>query len=246
MAEKLLVKMGREYFQKHMDRKELYPFLDEPEANAFLNDLDHYPHAFVLAGIMDRQQKSEKCWEIPCKIKEILGSFEIDDLADVSLKKYRSIFDKHKLHCLPDMSEYFYAGVHRIMGAYKGDAAQIWKGKPSSAKVVYEFLQFNGIGVKIATMLTNILARDFHIPFSDLCSIDISTDTHVMRVMQRTGLIDKDASKESAIYKARELCPEYPGIFDHVCWEIGRKHCKNGKPDCKNCPIERECDKKIL
>ena len=99
---------------------------------------------------------------------------------------------------------------------------QIWSNNPSSAKVVYEFLQFKGSGKKIATMAANILARQFKIPFSDYYSIDISPDVHILRVMRRTGLVDNNADLDSIIYKARELNPEFPGIIDFSCWEIGR------------------------
>ena len=32
------------------------------DANAFLNDLEKYPHAYVLACCMDRQTKAERAW----------------------------------------------------------------------------------------------------------------------------------------------------------------------------------------
>ena len=117
----------------------------------------------------------------------------------------------------------------------------IWSDRPSSAKVVYDFLQFNGGGIKIATMATNILAREFKIPLSDYCSIDISPDVHVLRVMRRSGLVRENADIDSIIYKARELNPEFPGIIDLSCWEIGRKWCKPNKPTCKECSIQSIC-----
>ena len=44
-------------------------FHDE-NANKLLNDLDRYPHAYVLAGLMDRQIKAERAWIIPYEIKK--------------------------------------------------------------------------------------------------------------------------------------------------------------------------------
>lgn len=69
-------------------------------------------------------------------------------------------------------------------------------------------------------MAANILARQFKTPFSDYYSIDISPDVHILRVMRRTGLVSPNAELDSVIYKARELCPEFPGIIDFSCWEI--------------------------
>lgn len=98
---------------------------------------------------------------------------------------------------------------------------------------------------KIATMAANILARQFKIPFSDYYSIDISPDVHILRVMRRTGLVDNNADLDSIIYKARELNPEFPGIIDFSCWEIGRTWCRPSNPNCNECIINSECKKRV-
>jgi endonuclease III len=141
------------------------------------------------------------------------------------------------------MAEIFYHGIMDIHTLYQNDASRIWSGKPSSASVVYRFLQFKGAGIKIATMATKILARDFRIPFSDYYSIDISPDVHVIRVMRRMGLVTQDSTNEMIIYKARELNPTYPGVVDLSCWEIGRQWCHSQNPNCKNCLVNEECKK---
>jgi len=221
-------------------------FVDDQESNKFLNDLQRFPHAFVLACLMDRQIKAERAWIIPVEIKRILGTFEITKLFHTSLESYREIFNRNKLHRFNDtMAEVFYSGVQDIMSEYRGDASNIWKNNPSSSSVVYRFLQFRGSGVKISTMAANILARQFRIQFSDYYSIDISPDVHIKRVMERMGFIPKDASIDMVIYKARELNPEFPGIIDFSCWEIGRNWCKPRNPNCVNCIVSDEC-RKIL
>lgn len=94
-------------------------------------------------------------------------------------------------------------------------------------------------------MAANILARQFKIPFSDYYSIDISPDVHILRVLRRTGLVSKNADIESIIYKARELNPEFPGIIDFSCWEIGRKWCRPQNASCSECIIRSGCEMKI-
>ena len=198
---------------------------------------------------MDRQIKAEKAWAIPKKIFDILQTYNLDELAKIPLKKYENIFNENKLHRFnTDMAEIFLSGIHDIKIKYNGDASKIWLDKSkklSSATVVYRFLEFKGCGIKIATMATNILARQFKIELSDYYSIDISPDTHVMRVMKRMGYVPENASREMVIYKARELYPEFPGIIDLSCFEIGRSWCKPTEPDCSNCIIKSEC-KKIM
>ena len=133
------------------------------------------------------------------------------------------------------MANHFHSAVQRIMNNYAGDASRIWSDKPSSAEVVYRFLEFDGVGPKIASMAANILARDFKIPFSDYYSIDISADVHVRRVFSRLGLCAADATVEQVIYKARALYPEYPGIMDLPCWNIGRNWCRPRNTLCGDC-----------
>jgi endonuclease III len=110
---------------------------------------------------------------------------------------------------------------------------------------VYRFLEFKGCGIKIATMATNLLARILRIKFSDYYSIDISPDVHIKRVLARMGFVPYDPSPEMVIYKARELHPEYPGIIDFSCWEIGKTWCRPTNPDCSNCIVKCDCKKVI-
>lgn len=241
----LIVRIGEERFYS-LENKQIVHFVENDEANIFLNDIENYPHAFILACLMDKQVKSERAWEIPYKIYKIFGTFEINQLAKVTLNEYINIFEKNRLHRFnKDSAKIFYDAIHKIIHDYNGDASTIWKKKPSSAKVVYELLQFNGCGLKIATMTANILARQFKIEFSDYYSIDISTDVHINRVMKRMGFITKNADNTMIIYKARELNPEFPGIIDFSCWEIGRKYCRPKNPKCIECLVRSEC-KKIL
>jgi len=240
----LLVKIGKERFNNTRD--EIVHMVDNELANILLNDLNDYPHAYVLACLMDRQIKAERAWIIPFEIKKQLGSFKFKDLVKVSKDEYVRIFNDLKLHRFNEtMASIFYDALELINVKYNGNAALIWANKPSSASVVYRFLEFNGSGVKISTMATNILARQFRIPLSDYYSVDISPDVHIIRVMKRTGLVPLDSDNSKIIYKARELNPEFPGIIDFSCWEIGRKWCRPNNPDCKSCILDNDC-KKII
>jgi endonuclease III len=159
-------------------------------------------------------------------------------LSKKALDDYKNVFENNKLHRFNSiMAEVFYMAIQDIQNKYQGNVSKIWENKPSSAAVVYRFLEFKGCGVKIATMAANILARDFKIPFSDYYSIDISPDVHIKRVMARMGYVSYDPTPEKVIYKARELYPNFPGIIDLSCWEIGREWCQPTNPDCSNCLV---------
>ncbi len=78
--------------KKNRLAKKPYDFNVSQDANALLNDLQNKPHAFVLAALMDRQLSAEKAWELPVKIKELIGNFEIDALGKISLEEYKKLF----------------------------------------------------------------------------------------------------------------------------------------------------------
>lgn len=221
-------------------------YVPDPKEDALLHDIKNYPHAFVLACCMDRQIIAERAWRIPCVINGLCETFSISELASFPLEWYQKTFNDNKLHLHNnDMARVFYSAVQLINNKYNGDASKIWRGHPSSAKVVSRFLEFDGVGLKIAATAANILHRDLGIEYSDYTSIDVSPDIHISRLFSRIGLTSKNASRDEVVYKARALYPPYPGIIDAACWRTGREHCHPTNPDCKNCPISVNCPKII-
>ena len=235
-----LVKHGKEHMRK---RPKLIEFTGVNEYDVLLNDLEKFPHAFVIACVMDRQIKAELAWAIPYKLKERIGNFNFDTLHSLSEKQIKKLLNSPSpLHRFTDkMSVCLYSAIQIIGDVYNGDASLIWLDNPSSAELVFRFLQIHGVGPKIATMAANILARNFRVKFKDYYSIDISADVHVKRVFYRLGLTEQSASIEEIIYKARALYPEFPGILDFPCWEVGRYWCRPKKTDCEECYLGNVC-----
>ncbi|GHU61044.1 hypothetical protein FACS189445_2560 [Spirochaetia bacterium] len=256
MSYKPLVELGYKLFEEknitNLDFFENKNVLkeDTEEANNILKDIKNYPHAFVLACLMDRRIKAEKAWIIPFKVFKHFGTKEIDELCKFKLIDFEKYFNTNIDHIYKSkMAGIFYNGLERIKTKYNYNAASIWKNNLSSATVVYNFLEFNGVGQKISTMATNILARDYKIKFSDYCSIDISVDLQVKKVMKAMGIVkdfrDDGKLNNKIIYKARELNPMYPGVIDLACWRIGRNYCSDKKENakCNNCEMEKHCEK---
>jgi len=235
-----LIERGNELLKSP---KKFHEFTGDKNADELLNNLEKYPHAFVLACIMDRQIPAERAWKIPYLISIEIGGFEFEKLVSLSEEYLTKLFLEKKLHRFnKDMAKNFYLGIQRISKEYDKDASNIWKNKPKSATVVRRFLEFNGMGIKIATMITNILARDFKIPMEDYICIDISPDVHVKRVFKRIGFISENSNNDELLYSAKELNPEFPGIFDFSCWEIGRKWCHPKNPECEKCYLNKYCE----
>lgn len=201
-----------------------------PEAEAMLRDIEHFPHHFVLACLMDRQAGATRAWRVPYRVGARIGGFDFPSYERLSQDTVAKLFVEEKLHRFPgDMAEVFYRGVKHVQTRYGGDAGSIWANNPPAARIVRRFLEFFGVGIKIATMATNILYRQLKVPMTDLSAIDISPDAQVMKYLTDRGLLAPGAKREEAIYLAREIYPEYPGLLDLVAWEGGRqiRHVKS-------------------
>lgn len=235
-----LVERGRELFRA--PRANIV-FTRIAEADALLNDLVRYPHAFVLGCAMDRQILAERAWAIPYRVSSLLGGdFSIERLRGLSAARLARMFAAGKFHRFnAKMSQCFHGTVAHIASEYGGDASRIWRDRPSSAAVVYRFLRLPGVGQKIATMAANILARDFKVPLADHYSIDISADVHVQRVFGRLGLTEADADPTALVYRARELHPAFPGLMDLPVWEIGKQWCRPRMRHCRKCFMRDLC-----
>jgi endonuclease III len=236
----ILVQRGEQLFRA--DPKPI-AFAGVPAADALISDLDHHPHAFVLACVMDRQVRAERAWLIPYRVSKTLGGFSFERLLTLSLDDIKILLTvPEPLHRFPaEMSRNFHEAIGTIQTAYGGNAARIWSDTPSSAEVVIRFLRFRGVGPKIATMAANILAREFKVLLADYYSIDVSADVHVRRVFWRLGLTTEKARPEEAIYTARALHPAFPGLMDLPAWEIGRSWCRPQEPRCSECYMRSVC-----
>ncbi len=62
---KVLKEKGNELFKKPPKN---IKFTKNKEPDKLLNNLKDFPHAFVLACLMDRQIKAERAWLIPYEI----------------------------------------------------------------------------------------------------------------------------------------------------------------------------------
>ncbi|MDP2858555.1 MAG: iron-sulfur cluster loop [Bacillota bacterium] len=212
-------------------------------ADELINDLDRFPHAYVIACVMDRQMQAEKAWLVPYELKQRLGAFDIGFLGGLPLAAYERAMawptHLHRFH--QSMACFVHDAVQRICRQYGGDASAIWAGRPSSADVVARFREFRGVGPKIAAMAANLLVRDMKVSLSDHQSIDISADPQVQRVFTRMGFVPQGASLTDMIHCARRLHCDYPGIFDGVLWELCRTVCLPQEPRCTDCQWSTLC-----
>lgn len=229
----------------HDKPRTIVPFTNIPESDALLNNIETYPHFFVLGCIMDRQIPAERAWNIPTIISKECGGPQFEKFLSLDLPELASIFSDKRLHRFNEqMAKNFHSAIQIIHAEYQDNAANIWLGgQPGSKVVIDRFERFPGVGQKISTMATNILVREFKVPLKDVHEIDISVDSQIEKVFKRMGMVSANASKQEIIEAARGIYPEYPGIADSVVWEIGREWCKTDLSACRKCYLNDYCPK---
>ncbi len=111
-----LVEYGEEVFNS--DKQNVHYFVgeEEEEVNEFLNDLENYPHAFLIACLCDKQIKAERAWKIPFKLKKRIGNFEFSNLFKLTEKQLIKYFLKPSpLHRFKnEMAKNTYSAIQRI------------------------------------------------------------------------------------------------------------------------------------
>ncbi len=212
------------------------------EANDLLNDIENYPHIFVLGCIMNRQKDPVKTWEIPWKVsKEIEGA----EFSKFYLKREEipKFFAGGSLH-YTYMSDPFCKGIEMIKNKYGDNASKIWSDTPSSSELVSRFMEFFGVGQKISAMAARILVTQFKVPVRDTHCIDVPVDRHILEVFTRIGFVTTKKPQEAILF-ARGANPDFPGIIDHPCWNLARDICTHKAPNCNACKFNSLCLKNI-
>ena len=202
------------------------------------------PYLFVLGCVMDRQIKASKAWQIPKDIEKYFKVHNFEQLQQIPPGEIKKYFIEKKPHRFNDkMADCFNEAVKKIHIQYKDDASLIWAGVKSAATVIYRFLEFKGVGLKIATMAVNLLDQEnvFSKGF-DRSAIDISPDRHVQRVMTRLGLVSESPSVNQIVFKAKEIYPPFPGLLDLPFYDVGKKYCHAREPQCSSCPFYLCCE----
>lgn len=73
----------------------------------------------------------------------------------------------------------------------------------------------------------------------------IAVDTHVFRVSNRLGLVKENDVLKTEISLMKILDKSVWRAAHHYLIYLGRSYCNARKPDCKNCPVNSECEKNL-
>jgi endonuclease-3 len=217
-------------------------FAGNPEADKLLRT---DPFAFLMAASTDRGARVESVWELSWHLCHRLGELNAEQFSRMTPVQLEEILRQlPKKPRFPNQAERTIVSLAKLVSQeFKGDAGRIWDKNPA-LQVLDSLQRIYGVGPGIAHMTIRILIDEgqYQPCSDDLRLIDIKPDVHVIRVFYRSGL-SNGREGQSCIEAARRLHPEFPGKLDWPAWEIGRKYCHEGVPNCLNCPLDDNCPK---
>lgn len=210
--------------------------------------IEREPALFVLCCIADKNVDADIVWSIPDNIPQNIPCNSFADIEQISQKQWQEILDNVGYNRSKKVSQEYIAAIKYLRNKYDGHAERIWTESKSFAEIIVKFLEFQGVGKKIATMAANMLNRYQGVGknFNDKHFMDISPDTHVKQIFNMLGFVDDDHKDNTDIivYTARALNPDAPYLLDFPCFYIGKNFCKKrGTPRCGDCPVKAYCKK---
>ncbi|MBN2564682.1 MAG: endonuclease III [Candidatus Eisenbacteria bacterium] len=104
-------------------------------------------------------------------------------------------------------------------------------------EVIEYLLGMDGVGPKTAACVALFdLGRDV-----------MPVDTHVHRIIRRTGVVGSPSGREVTYRALRGLVPKGTALSLHVnLVRLGRELCHPRSPRCEDCPIRRDCAQGLL
>ncbi|ATY32759.1 endonuclease III domain-containing protein [Sphingomonas psychrotolerans] len=93
-----------------------------------------------------------------------------------------------------------------------------------------------GVGRKVAAATLNASTLDRPV---------LIVDSHVLRVLQRLGFVDRHAEARTASEAVTAAMPEWDGgdflDFHIAIKKLGQRFCRFEAPDCARCPLRIDC-----
>ena len=154
---------------------------------------------------------------------------KVNDVTPALFKKYPTVND------LANAEQTDVESLIRTLGLFRAKSANIIA---ASKKIVEEFngevpqtmdelVSLPGVGRKTANV---ILGNAFDIP-------GFPVDTHVIRLMNRMGIVKTKTPEKIEEIVNTNLDSQYWTDFSHLLITHGRQVCNARKPECENCGL---------
>lgn len=111
-------------------------------------------NAFLFGLIFNQNQKAERAWEAPWRLKERIGTLAPKEIVKLSPRKLiQSFAEKPALHPFVERMAHHVLRTCRLLAdEYGGDARRVWGGDKTTSQVLHELQKFPGIGGHKATV----------------------------------------------------------------------------------------------
>ncbi len=179
------------------------------------------PYELLVAVILSAQCTDKRVNEIT---KELFKNYNTPEkmitLSNAELEKYIFSCGLYK-----NKAEFILSASRDIINKFNGQV-------PNNLSALQSL---SGVGRKTANVVYSVAFN----------GDAIAVDTHVFRVANRIGLVKENnvLATEKALMKA--LDKSLWSKAHHYLIYLGRGYCVARKPDCENCVINAECEKRI-
>lgn len=190
-------------------------FMDKPALNFTT------PYELLVAVILSAQCTDERVNRITAELfKEYNSPEKMLTLSQEKLEKYIFSCGLYK-----EKAKHILSASKDIVQKYGGEVP----------KTQNELQTLAGVGRKTANVV-------YSVGFGGNA---IAVDTHVFRVSGRIGFVKPENPLKTEKGLMKILDESDWSRAHHFLIYLGRSYCKAGSPDCANCPINEECEKKI-
>lgn len=214
---------------------------DDVVADQFLRENEFA----LLVGILAQQHRTRagSAWGLPWRAHRVLGGLGGLDPARIAASPDSATDTLRSVGGLSSrMVTIIVRAAQSVVSDFDGDASRVWCESASAAEIAERVRRFYGAGPKIAAMAPAVLSRFFGVAVEG--AGEIAVDANVLRVFERTGLVDRGASHDAIRSKARSLVPD-AAMLDLGAWAVGAAWCR-AKPQCSACALSARCRKQNL
>ncbi len=195
-----------------------YPTFDQTDDPWMTNGLSATPFRSLVSTCLSTMTITKRVVNACVPLYERISTF--DELATIDDEELRRIIKpvahyNRKTKLLKDMAR-------RILDEHDGEI-------PHTRGALMEL---PGVGQKVADIMLNFV---FDEP-------SIAVDTHVLRVLNRIGIVDTSSANKAADTINADTPPRFKRHAHEWLIQHGMKICVSRTPKCENCPLTRYCD----
>lgn len=195
-----------------------YPTFDETDDPWMTNGLSATPFRSLVSTCLSTMTITTRVLNACVPLYEPVSTFE--ELAALDDEELRRIIKpvahyNRKTGLLKEMAR-------RILDEHGGEIPRTRNG----------LMALPGVGPKVADIMLNFV---FDEP-------SIAVDTHVLRVLNRLGVVDTDSATKAAEAINAATPPRFKRHAHEWLIQHGMKICVSRKPKCGDCRLTRHCD----